>query len=183
MKKQFLAALSALLLVGGGLLTGCQKEKPYTLYQLGTYFDVPTQSADDKRSAEEWLQSLSIEEQEQIRVGNYLASWLISNEYVRTRSNNPIVLEGDDIVGQDQRAYNMYQNLVKKLNEVDLAQVVVDAQKESDPSKQIELTLPGSVSFRYVITGISTLAPAEYPQSTGYTVSYGPLTANPEGAE
>lgn len=182
MKKQFLMAFAAVA-VGLSALTGCQKDKPYTLYQLGTYFDVPTQSADDKRSAEEWLQSLSIKEQEQIRVGNYLASWLISNEYVMTRSVKPLIFYGDDIAGQDMLAYNTYQNLVKKLNEVDLAQVVVDAQKESDPSKQIELTRSGSVSFDYVITGISTLAPAEYPQSTGYTVSYGPLTANPEGAE
>lgn len=182
MKKQILAALSVAML-GAVALTGCQKEKPYTLYQIGTRFSVPTQPADDKRSPEEWQQSLSIEEQEQLRVGNYIAGWLISNGYVRTRSNNPITLEGDDIVGQDQQAYNMYQNLVKALNKEDLAQLVVDAQKESDPSKQIELTRSGSVSFDYLITGISTLAPAEYPQSTGYTVSYGPLSANPEGAE
>lgn len=181
MKKKIFIALAAVV-AGFAALTGCQKEKPYTSYEIGSMFSgVPEKAANDTRSIPEWLQSLSIEEQELYKVANYMAGWLIENHYIRTKKiGNPIVLEGDDLVSQDRTAYTVYQNMQVELDRVNLDEVIVAAQKQQETNTKLELTTSGYLSFGYVITGITTMSIDEYPQIKWYGVNYGPLNADLE---
>lgn len=179
MKKKILAALTAVV---AGLLvfTGCQDEKPYATYELACNFSGLPEKPDNGMSYDEWAKSLPAEQKDLIDVANYMAGWMISHGYVMTRNlNNPIVLEGDNLALLDPQAYQAYQNKITDLDKINLDDVITEAQNQTSGTK-LELTTSGMLSFGYVITGITTLSPNSYPQIKWYSVSYGPLTSNPD---
>ena len=180
MKKKILLALTA---VAAGLvvLTGCQKEKPYSSYGVGAEFlGLPTHENGANYTKEE-ASKLPADQRDHYFVADYLAGWLIDNGYVRTNRVNPLTIEGADLAYNDQVAYDFYQNEIKRLDQVDLDKVITDAQKLTGSSK-LELTTSGTVSFMYSLTRTTTL-PSGTSLSKRYTVNYSPLdgpTTNPE---
>lgn len=181
MKKKIFVAVMAVV-AGLAVLTGCQKDKPYSSYNIGPSFQgLPTHENGAIYTKEE-ASKLPADGRDHYFVADYLAGWLIDNGYVRNNSVNPLTVEGDNLTYNDQVAYDLYKNEVQRLDEVDLEKVIEDAQKLSGSSK-LELTTSGTVSFLYSLTRTSTL-PAGTPLSKRYTVSYssvnGPTPSNPE---
>lgn len=181
MKKKIFVAVMAVM-AGLAALTGCTKDKPYSSYNVGaTFMGLPTHENGAIYSQEE-ASKLPADERDHYFVADYLAGWLIDNAYVRNNYVNPLTVEGDNLAYNDQVAYDMYKNEVKRLDEVNLEKVLQDAQKLSGSSK-LELTTSGTVSFLYSLTRTSTL-PAGTSLSKRYTVSYSPVNgstpSNPE---
>lgn len=181
MKKKILVAVMAVV-AGLVVLTGCQKDKPYSSYNIGASFQGLPTHEDGSTYSKEQASNLPADERDHYFVADYLAGWLINNGYVRNNYVNPLTIEGDNLVYNDQVAYDLYKNEVKRLDETDLEKVIEDAQKLSGSSK-LELTTSGTVSFLYSLTRTSTL-PAGTSLSKRYTVSYSPVNgstpSNPE---
>ena len=179
MKKKILVALAAIV-AGLFVFTGCQKEKPYATYELALSFQGLPEKPDNGMSYDEWVQTLPAEQKDLLQVADYMAGWLNLHGYVMTRNNNnPIVLEGDNLALLDPQAYQVYKNKITDLDKVVLDDVVEEAQTKPDFGEKLELTTSGMFSFGYMITGISTL-PSTDARVKWYSVSYGPLTSNPE---
>lgn len=186
MKKKIFVAVMAVV-AGLVVLTGCQKEKPYAVYQVGLkYQGLPTQPEKDKRPDgslrpyDEWVESLPADQKDLCVVADYLAGWLVRHGYIMTKNNNnPIVIEGDNLSLSDQQSYALYKNMITDLDKVDLNEVIKNAQTTPEFGEKLELTTSWALSFEYFITGITTL-PSTDVTTKGYLVSYGPLTSNPE---
>lgn len=175
MKKKIFVALMAVA-VGLGMLTGCSKDKPYSSYNIGTqFYGLP--DVKDKNEASK----LPADQRDLYFVAECLAGWLVDNGYIRTNNlGNPLVIEGADLTYNDQVAYDLYENEVKRLDEADLEKVITDAQKSN--SDKLEITTSGTVSFSYALTRTTTL-PEGTQVSKRYTVSYSPASANPSNPE
>lgn len=169
MKKKFFAALAAVV-IGTGLFTGCEKDKPYSWYQIGaTFYNLP-----NANSLEE-AETLPAESRDLYFVANEIASWLINNSYIRTTTSGagPLIIEGEDLTYNDQQALNYYQNCVSRLDQADLDQVIIDEQQSTDLG-HLTLTTSGTVTFSYALTRTSTL-PDGTSTSKTYTVHYSPV--------
>lgn len=180
MKKKIFAAVMAVV-AGLAVLTGCQNEKPYAAYEIAYGFQgLPEKPKDDDRSYEEWFESLPAYQKDRYAIAEYMAGWLVNHGYIRTKNNkNPIVIEGDDLSLSDPQAYAIYKNLLTELDQVDLNEVIRTAQTKPEFGNKLELTSSETVSFQYFITGITTL-PLTDARAKWYSVSYGPLTPNPD---
>lgn len=175
MKKKLLVALTAVI-AGLFVFTGCQKDRPYTSYEIvATFPDLPKGNKDPNTGQITYTDA----EKDHIAVANYLAGWLIDNRYIMNKNlGNPIVMEGDDLTGQDRKAYPLYLNKRNELNNVDLNEIVVEGQELQYEDKKLVLTTHGAVSFKYSIVGITTMP--DDSKSQEYSVNYGPLASNPE---
>lgn len=168
MKKKFFAALAAVV-IGSGLFTGCEKERPYCWYEIGaSFYNLP-----DVSSLEE-AATLPAESRDLYFVANEVASWLINNSYIRTATSGagPLVIEGDNIAYNDQQALNYYQDAVNRLDQANIDQAIVDAQQGS--TDRLTITTSGTVTFTYAITRTTEL-PAGTSTSKTYTVHYSPV--------
>lgn len=174
MKRKILILL-AVFVAGMAVLTGCEKDKPYSSYNIGAIFMGLPSHADGTTYTKEEAAQLPADQRDLYFVADYLAGWLIENGYVRNSYVNPLIVEGDDLAYNDKVAYDMYRNEVKRLDEVDLGKVIVDAQKLSGASK-LELTTSGTVMFTYSLTRTSTL-PEGSELSKTYVVPYEPTGA------
>ena len=163
----------ALVMGSAALQTGCQKEKPYSSYEIAvSVMGLPKDEKGKDLTLEE-AEKLPAEQRDLYVVANYLVGWLISNNYVRTYGlGNPLMIEGEHLATNDQQAYNYYTNEVQRLNEANLAKVLVDAQKST--GTPLTLTTSGSMSFSYQLTRTSTL-PEGTQLKKNYTVSYTPI--------
>lgn len=168
MKKKFFAALAAVV-IGTGLFTGCEKDKPYSWYQIGaTFYNLP-----NANSLEE-AETLPAESRDLYFVANEIASWLINNSYIRTTTSGagPLIIEGEDLTYNDLQALNYYEGCVTRLDEVDLDQAIEEAQQGG--TDRLTITTSGTVSFSYALTRTSTL-PEGTSTSKMYTVHYSPV--------
>lgn len=174
MKKKILVALAAVV-AGLFVFTGCQKDKPYATYELALSFQGLPEKPDDGKSYDEWVASLPPAQKDLCVVADYMAGWMVRHGYIMTRNNNnPIVLEGDNLALLDPQAYTVYTNKITELDEVNLDDVVKEAQTKPESGEKLELTTSGMLTFGYLITGITTL-PATDARVKWYSVSYGPL--------
>ncbi|WP_298063734.1 hypothetical protein [uncultured Rikenella sp.] len=180
MKKKIFAVVTAIA-AGLAILSGCTKDKPYSSYNIGPEFIGLPKHENGQIYSKEEASKLPADQRDLYFVADYLAGWLIDNGYVRNNNINPLTVEGEDLAYNDQVAYDLYRNDVKRLNEVDLEKVLQEAQKLSSSSK-LELTTSGTVSFLYSLTRTSTL-PSGTPLSERYTVSYSPIAAAPSNPE
>ena len=174
MKKKILVALAAVV-AGLFVFTGCQKDKPYATYELALSFQGLPEKPDDGKSYDEWVASLPPAQKDLCVVADYMAGWMVRHGYIMTRNNNnPIVLEGDNLALLDPQAYTVYTNKITELDEVNLDDVVKEAQTKPESGEKLELTTSGMLTFGYLITGITTL-PSTDARVKWYSVSYGPL--------
>lgn len=174
MKKKILVALAAVV-AGLFVFTGCQKEKPYASYELALNFQgLPEKPENDGMSYDEWVKSLPAAQQDLLHVADYMAGWMVSHGYIMTKNNNnPIILEGDNLTLLDPQAYQVYKNKITELDLVNLDNVVEEAQTKPEAGGKLELTTSGTLSFGYLINGITTL-PSTDQRVKWYSVSYGP---------
>lgn len=174
MKKKILVALAAVV-AGLFVFTGCQKEKPYATYELALSVQGLPEKPDDGKSYDEWVESLPAAQKDLCVVADYMAGWMVRHGYIMTKNNNnPIVIEGDNLALLDPQAYTVYTNKLTELDEVNLDNVVEEAQTKPESGEKLELTTSGMLTFGYLITGITTL-PSTDARVKWYSVSYGPL--------
>lgn len=168
MKKKFFAALAAVV-IGSGLFTGCEKERPFCWYEVGaSFYNLP-----DVSSLEE-AETLPAEQRDMYFVANEVATLLLNNSLIRTANSGvgPLVIEGEDITYNDQQALNYYEGCVTRLDEVDLDKAIEEAQQGG--TDRLTITTSGTVSFSYALTRTSTL-PEGTSTSKMYTVHYSPV--------
>lgn len=175
-KKIALTLLTAIVCLFA--FTGCKEDKPYSIYQIGTSF-----SGIDISLTPEEIEALPTIEKEKLAVANSLASWLINSRFIMNGTlGNPIVIEGSNEEYNDEQAIRLYNNNVVLLNDKDLKQVIIDAQKKVKPDgkRELTLTIPGTITFNYMMWKGSAVSLMTECQES-YTVSYGPLseTTNP----
>lgn len=158
MKKKILACFVVLAaaLVG---MTGCSKEKPFSIYQLAVDM-TGLSTADDPQA-----------------VANYVASWFINNGYIMSgNAGNPMILEGADEAANDEQATRLYNNKVSELKNVNLDQVIIDAQENGE----LDITTTGSIYFSYGLYKGSTVSLMD---SYWITVNYAPLSSTTPAGE
>ena len=173
MKKKFFAALAAVV-IGSGLFTGCQKERPYCWYEVGaSFYDLPTDPNGEFLTPQE-AEELPAAQRDKYFVANEVASWLINNSYIRTTTSGagPLIIEGEDITYNDLQALNYYEGCVTRLDEVDLDQAIEEAQQGG--TDRLTITTSGTVTFSYALTRTSTL-PEGTSTSKMYTVHSSPV--------
>lgn len=158
MKKRILACLVVMVaaLVG---MSGCSKEKPFSIYQLAV--DMSNLSTANDPQA----------------VANYVAAWFINNGYIMSgNAGNPIVIESADEAANDAQATRLYNNKLSELKKVNLDQVVIDAQQKGE----LKLTTSGSIYFSYGLYKGSTVSLMD---SYWVTVNYAPLSSTTPAGE
>lgn len=179
MKKK-ITFLLLTAIVGLFVVTGCQKEQPFSYYQIGATF-----SGIDYSLTQAEIDKLPIAENERYEVALYLDRWLINNSFVQNEQlGNPIVVLTADEEYNDEQATREYNNMVVELNEVDedngLDKIIIEAQKKlgSDGNPLLTLTTSGSISFKYHMLKGSARTPRD-DWNTQYAVSYGELSETP----
>lgn len=158
MKKKLFACVAVLFAAVFGM-TGCSKEKPFSIYQLAVDMSSISPSEDSKT------------------VANYVAGWMLNNGYVMSgNAGNPIVIEGADEAANDEQATRLYNNKVSDLEKTDLDQVIVDALE----NQEITIKTSGSIYFSYGLYKGSTVSLMD---SYWITVNYAPLSSTTPAGE
>lgn len=145
MKKTTLALLLAAVVCAFSF-TGCQKEQPYSMYQIGSDFgDIILDETPENEQTEE--------QKDKIKVITYMKSWLYSNGYeLLAALSNPLVFYSADEVENDKNATEIYNQKWVELQKVDWAVILEEGKAKPADQGGLNITTTGSISFSYSMT-------------------------------